>query len=69
MGDKKRIKTEVEIGDGLVDGGKRRDFDEDEDEEMGKVGNVGNVGKVVGKEDSNCNSIQNTKSVIVETHF
>ena len=55
-----RSKTVVETGDGLVDSGKRRDFYEEEVEEMGTV---------VGKEDSNCNPIQNTKSVIVETHF
>ena len=53
----------LETGDESV-GGRRRDFYdvEGEEEKGGKVDKV-------GKEDANCNSIQNAKSVIVETHF
>ena len=58
LGEKKRSKTVLETGDESV-GGRRRDFYDVEEEEEGKV----------GKEDANCNSIQNAKSVIVETHF
>ena len=61
-------KTVVETGDESVDG-KRGDFYDVEEGEEGE----GKVGKEeegkVGKEDANCNSIQNAKSVIVETHF
>ena len=66
LGEKKRSKTGVETGDESVDGMRRDFYDvEEEEEKEGKVIKKENV----GKEDANCNSIQNAKSVIVETHF
>ena len=55
----------LETGDESV-GGRMRDYYdvEGEEEKGGKVDK-----EKVGKEDANCNSIQNAKSVIVETHF